>query len=242
MSVAHEKYVDYQNKRNSASVSADLRTTALLIIDMQEYFFNPESPFNRFEEAQTPGVGEYFYERVKTVAIPNLRRLLEFFRVRNALVMYTTIASESQDGLDLPPSLRAMNERARAQVGEAWIPARADPWARIVDSLSPNPNEIVINKTTYSCFASTGLDGILRNMGVETLVIGGVVTHRCVETTTRDATDIGYQVIMVDDGTATYSPEVQQATMLSLKGAYAYVRSTDESLAQFGGHGLAGSQ
>ncbi|MDP6341976.1 MAG: isochorismatase family cysteine hydrolase, partial [Alphaproteobacteria bacterium] len=86
------------------------------------------------------------------------------------------------------------------------------------------------NKTTYGAFASTGLDASLRNLGIETLVLGGVVTNRCVETTMRDATDRGYRVILVDDGTATFSPEMQAATTLSLQGAYGFVRQTDEVL------------
>lgn len=71
---------------------------------------------------------------------------------------------------------------------------------------------------------------MLRNLGIETLVIGGVVTNRCVETTARDATDRGYQVILVNDGTATYSQELQDMTMHSLMGSYGFVRTTDELL------------
>ena len=80
-------------------------------------------------------------------------------------------------------------------------------------------------------FASTGLDGTLRNLGIETLVIGGVVTNRCVETTARDATDRGYRVILVDDGTAAFSQELQDMTMLSLMVSHGFVRATEEILA-----------
>ena len=90
---------------------------------------------------------------------------------------------------------------------------------------------MIINKTTYSSFASTGLDGTLRNLGIETLVIGGVVTNVCVETTARDAADKGYQVILVDDASGAHSPEQQEATMLSLQGSYGYVGMTDDVLA-----------
>jgi nicotinamidase-related amidase len=70
----------------------------------------------------------------------------------------------------------------------------------------------------------------LRNLGIKTLILGGVVTNRCVETTMRDGTDRGYRVILVDDGSATYSQEMQDATTLSLQGAYGFVRQTDEVL------------
>ena len=51
-----------------------------------------------------------------------------------------------------------MNDQARAQIGEPALPARTDPWARMVEVLEPLADEIVINKTTYGAFASTGLD------------------------------------------------------------------------------------
>jgi nicotinamidase-related amidase len=61
------------------------------------------------------------------------------------------------------------------------------------------------------------------------------VTNRCVETTARDATDRGYQVVTVDDATATFSPELQEMTMHSLMVSYGFVRTTDEMLSLLGG-------
>ena len=231
MSVAHDKFIASQQQLNAVPVQVDPQTTALLIIDMQEYFLNPASPLGRFGEKRRPGLRHYFLEQAATVVLPNLRRLLECFRTQHLRVMHATAASELPDGQDWIPTLHQTNTVAREQIGEAVFPARTDPWARIVAPLTPRPEEVVINKTTYSAFTATSLDGLLRNLHIETLVLGGVVTNRCVETTARDATDRGYQVIVLGDATATYSPELQEATLLSLQGAYGYVRTTDEVLA-----------
>jgi nicotinamidase-related amidase len=228
--MAHEKFIASQRQLNAAPIKIEPQTTALVIIDMQEYFLNPASPLCRFGERRMPGLRAYFLEQVDTVVLPNLRRLLEFFRTHHLRVIHTTAASELPDGQDWIPTLHRTNVVAREQIGEAVFPARTDPWARIVEPLTPHSEEVIINKTTYSAFTATSLDGLLRNLHIETLVLGGVVTNRCVETTARDATDRGYQVIVLDDASATYSPEMQEATMLSLQGAYGYVRKTAEVL------------
>ena len=230
MTAAHERYLAAQGQLNAAPIDVDLESTALLVIDMQEYFLNPQSAFSRLMERRASGLGDYFQDRWKSLVEPNLKRLLDFFRTEKQRVIFTTVASECRDGSDWAPAFKRMNAEARERIGEPALPARSDPWARIVAALEPTEDEVVINKTTYGAFASTGLDASLRNLGIETLVLGGVVTNRCVETTMRDATDRGYRVILVDDGTATFSPEMQAATTLSLQGAYGFVRQTDEVL------------
>src|SRR6185503_8216593 len=97
MSTAHEKYTALQRHRNAGPLALDPRTTALVIIDMQEYFVNPASPFSRASEAIVPGVLSHFQERGRGVVEPSLRRLLDFFRARGLRVVYTTVASELPD-------------------------------------------------------------------------------------------------------------------------------------------------
>ena len=227
---AHQKYLAAQSKLNSMPIKLDISATAFLVIDMQEYFINPQSPFSRNIERRTTGLGDYLQDRSKTLVEPNLKSLLDRFRANQQRVIFTTIASESPDGADWAPAFKRMNVESQEQIGEPAMPAKSDPWARIVEPLEPSDNELVINKTTYGAFASTGLDSTLRNLGIETLVLGGVVTNRCVETTMRDATDRGYRVILVDDGSATFSQEMQDATTLSLQGAYGFVRQTNDIL------------
>ena len=230
MTTANERFIAAQTKLNAAPIEIDLASTALLIIDMQEYFVNPQSPFSRMLERRTSGLGDYFQARAKDMVEPNLKRLLDHFRAEGQRVIFTTVASECEDGSDWAPAFKRMNAESQKGIGETALPARTDPWARMVEALEPMPGEVVINKTTFGAFASTGLDATLRNLGIQTLILGGVVTNRCVETTMRDATDRGYRVILVDDGSATYSQEMQDAATLSLQGAYGFVRQTDEVL------------
>jgi nicotinamidase-related amidase len=231
MSLAHEKYLELQRVRNAAPITLDPHRTALVIIDMQEYFLHPDSPLSRACDAQVPGVLHYFQEHGRAVAEPTLQRLLGVFRTHGMRVVYTTVASELPDGADLMPIFRERNAMAHAAMQEPYIPHTANAWARIVPSLTPQPNELVINKTTYGTFTSTGLDRALRNLGIDTLVIGGVVTNVCVETTARDAADHGYTVVVVDDACAAFSPEIHEAALVSFQGPFGRVRRADEVIA-----------
>jgi nicotinamidase-related amidase len=74
-------------------------------------------------------------------------------------------------------------------------------------------------------------------VGITSLVIGGVLTNVCVEATARDAADLGYDVVLLEDGSAAYSPEIHESTLLSFGSYFGRVRSADEVLAQLNGGG-----
>jgi nicotinamidase-related amidase len=241
MSSAHDKYMALQRRRNATPLALNPQSTALVIVDMQEYFLNPASPYSRDCESAVPGVLGYFQERGRGVVEPSLRRLLDFFRAHGLRIVYATLASELPDGSDLMPILQRRNASSRAALGEVAFPPRADVWARIVAALQPEPGELVVNKTTYGTFNSTGLDHALRSLGITSLVIGGVVTNVCVETTARDAADRGYEVLLLDDGCAALSPEIHEATLLSFGTYFGRVRRTDEVLALLNGREVSRS-
>ena len=230
MSLAHDKYVASQQKRNALPIDINPDTSALLIVDMQEYFINPASPFSQNVAHRMPGLCDHMQERARTVVEPALQRLLDCFRTHGLVVIYTTVASERADGRDLAPQFQRSNTAAQQLIGAAHFPPRDDVWARIVEPLTPRPDELIINKTTRSTFMSTGLERTLRHLGIETLVIGGVATNVCVEATARDAVDLGYQVIMVEDACATFSPESHEAALLNFQG-FGRVRSAGEVIA-----------
>ena len=235
MSEAHEKYIKLQRLRNVAPDRLDPAVTALVIVDMQNYFVDPDSPLSRMAESQVPGVLSWYHERSRDVVEPALRGLLASFRERGAPVVFTTVASEREDGRDLMPIFQGRNAAARERQLPHFIPHQNDEWAQIVPGLAPAADELIVNKTTYGTFTSTGLDRTLRHLGVTTIVIGGVVTNVCVETTARDAADLGYEVIMVSDGCAAYSAEIQEATMLSFMGPFGAVLDAKEVSALFDG-------
>ncbi len=88
-----------------------------------------------------------------------------------------------------------------------------------------------MNKTSSGAFNSTSIERTLLNIGIDGLVITGVVTHACVETTARDAADRGFKCILVDDACATFSQDVHDATMKAFAIHYGRVATTDEVLA-----------
>ena len=127
MSLAHDTYVASQQQRNAVPIEINPLTSALLIIDMQEYFLHPESPFSRTLSQRIPGLCDYMQERARTVVEPALRCLLERFRVHGLAVIYTTVASERADGRDLAPRFQRSNAVAQQLVGAAHFPPGAMP-------------------------------------------------------------------------------------------------------------------
>jgi nicotinamidase-related amidase len=104
----------------------------------------------------------------------------------------------------------------------------------IIRALAPKPDEIVLNKVTRSAFSSTGLDQILRNLGVAGLVMAGTTTNACVGLTACDAGDRGYKVVIVEDATAAPTPVLQEATLLNFAFLFGHVRTTEQVLAELG--------
>lgn len=89
---------------------------------------------------------------------------------------------------------------------------RAGSWgAQIVDELTPTTDDVVLDRTRMSVFNGTGIDSMLRNLRVETLIVVGAWTNMAVEHTVRDAADHGYRVTLVEDATSSLSAEWQHA-------------------------------
>ena len=98
-----------------------------------------------------------------------------------------------------------------------------------MEEVAPQGDEIVINKTASGVFSSTNLHYVLKNLGIEALFVTGVYTNECVETTVRDACDLGYLVSLVDDGCTTVTSELHEASLKTLRNRYCRVISTDEA-------------
>ena len=100
----------------------------------------------------------------------------------------------------------------------------------VIEALAPRAGELVIDKNTSSALNSTGIEGLLRNLGVETLVLAGMATDMCVETTARDAADRGLNVIVVEDATATFFEHHHRAALSGFARVFGQVWSTAEVL------------
>ena len=155
-----------------------------------------------------PGYTENLLGRVENLVLPNLKKLIERFRAFQGKVFWTTLASELPDGSDLSAPMKRLNQVASQKELGAGIPWKMEDWAGFLPQLAPSAEEMVINKTTFGAFASTGLGGLLAAQGITTLIIGGIVTNVCVEATAREAVDRGLEVVLVEDACGGYSPEV----------------------------------
>lgn len=196
-------------------------STALLVIDMQYGDAHPDHGLLREMRERGDRGYEYYIGQVESVVIPNIRRLLEAFRAGGYEVIHTRIASLTADGRDRSPEHKRLAMHFPPNSKEA----------EILPEVAPVGDEIVLSKTCGGVFNGTNLPYILRNLEVRTLVIVGVVASGCVEGAVRDAADLGYAVVSVNDATASWSPEMYHASMRAVGEIFSKVKSTDEVIA-----------
>lgn len=208
----------------------DPKSTALLVIDMQRYFLQPAYPFGSFITGMNPEGAEYYYRRVNELVVPNTRRLLELFRSRGAHIVFTEFGSERHDGLDMTGWARRHNDMARGTLGSPVYPPFEDESCRVDDRLHPEAGELIVQKTTSGPLNSTRLDHTLRVLGVDTVVVGGVVTDVCVAQTTREFGDRNFDAIVVSDACATFDDQTQEVTLTTIANTFGFVASTNEVL------------
>jgi nicotinamidase-related amidase len=198
--------------------------TALLCIDLQ--YLDAAPGHGVFADVETSGVPfeaqEYYFDRLERVVLPNVRRLQEAFREAELEVIHTRIQSLTPDGRDRSPGHKRLGLHAPPGSKEA----------EFLESVAPRPHEIVIDKTASGVFNCTNLSYVLRNLGISALFVTGVYSNECVSTAIRDACDLGYFVTLISDGCATVTPELQHATITTLRDRYARVLSTDQALSE----------
>lgn len=190
---------------------------ALLVIDMQYHDASPDHGLNLAWNRIAPGSMDYYNERLRATTVPAIQRLLVDFRQRELPVVHLVIGSPYRDLRDCPPRFRewARNLEREAGIEDLWWSGNPD--FRILEELTPQEDETVVRKTTNGAFNGSRLHDVLANMGVDTLVITGVVTSACVETTARDAADRGYHCVLVDEATADYDPDMHDATLRAFR-------------------------
>jgi len=174
---------------------------ALLVIDMQRYFCDEKS------DSCVPGIKK---------VITNIRRLIKCFKERNRPIIFTRhIDSRRKNNL--------MLKWWRENITED------NPMSVIIDVLDTKAGRIII-KEQYDAFLYTELERILKTAGVGQVVISGVLTNLCCETTARSAFMRGFEVYFCIDATATYTREMHKATLLNLGYGFATLLTTDDIL------------
>lgn len=183
------------------------RSTALLVIDMQHDFMSPGG------WAHAMGLDL----SLLAPTVPVIASLLDCFRAAGAPVIFTR-EGYRPDLADLPPHKRG---RFAPSVGDAGPMGRymitGEHCNDIIPELAPRTDELVIDKPGAGSFYATLLDHILRLRGITHLVVTGVTTDVCVHTTIREGNDRGYQCLLVEDATESYTPEFTKAVIAMMR-------------------------
>ncbi|HCO14164.1 MAG TPA: hypothetical protein DIT46_08255 [Gemmatimonadetes bacterium] len=221
----------YQKFAPELRFELDSQQCALVIIDAQRKAFDPHATrgMGKTLPERYPDLAEPYFASLENTVMPNLVSLLEFFRTHDLPVIYTTAGPLLASGEDLPYSFRVQYKSAHGMDNESGIHTGTPEYA-IVDELRPRPEEPVINKVTRSAFIGTGLANMLRNMGVNQVLLGGVATHACVESTGRSASDLGFQVVVVEDACLSQFPLLHDATLVNFLMSMGRVITTHDVL------------
>ena len=205
----------------SREVPIDPGHAALLIIDVQNYCAHPDCAGSRKLDAQQRS---HLFGSLRATVIPNLRLLLSACRHVRIEVVYAVVENMTRDGRD-----RSLDYKI------SGIDVRPGSWdAQVLDEIAPTEDEMVFRKTSSSVFVSTNIDFVLRNLGVHSLIVAGMMTDQCVESAVRDACDLGYLVTLVTDACTTDSAERHEQSLLGIRG-YCRQRTTEELLTEIAG-------
>lgn len=207
----------------------DPATTALMCIDFQRDFMEPK------------GFGESLGNDVSTLrqAIEPTRAVLDAFRSRGWTVIHTREGHRDDLGDLFPakknrgkPTLRIGDE---GPMGRLLV--RGSAGHEIIPELAPIAGETVIDKPGKGSFYSTDLETVLRAAGITHLIVTGVTTEVCVQTTVREANDRGFECLILSDCTGSYFPEFHQSALDMFKaqgGIVGWVSTSSDLLRSLG--------
>lgn len=200
------KWLQHIAPNNTHTMQLNREKAALLVVDMQKFFLDPASP------SFTCG---------GLAILPNLRSLIHVFRQAGRPVIFT----------------RHVHNPDRSDAGiMAWwwkgMCLEGSPESEIHPELAPLNSEKVIFKHRYSAFYNTDLETVLRVLKIEDIVISGIMTNMCCESTARDAYYRDYRVFFLSDGTGSVTEEMHLASLVNLAFGFAWVTNVDTIITQ----------
>ncbi len=155
---------------------------------------------------------QHYFQGLIAPILDNVLSLIHACRTAQVKIVFTrhgVLDPENDGGM-----LTTWWDDLILQGSEAW---------QLEKELKPNSSDLIIDKNRYSAFQGTELDDWLRKNGVEDLIISGVMTNLCCETTARDAFGHDYRVFFVADATATINEELHLATLKNLAYGFSYI-------------------
>jgi nicotinamidase-related amidase len=194
---------------NEHEMRLNAARSALLVIDMQQFFLETASPS---------------YICGGAAILPTLKRMITAFRSAGRPVIFTRHVHHPND---LDTGIMGWWWEGKCLEGS--------PESEIHPELVPMSGEKVVFKHRYSAFYNTDLETVLRCLKVEDIVVSGIMTNMCCESTARDAYYRDYRVFVPADGTGTISEEMHLASLLNLAFGFAFVTTSDTIMAQLNG-------
>jgi ureidoacrylate peracid hydrolase len=193
----------------------DPKHAAVIVVDVQNDFCHPDSPLAK--DGRDLSAAQ--------AMAPRLVRLIEDARKAGVPVIFIQMINT-----DATTSEVALEQRLRSR-------PHADPsdyickegsWGAGFYRVSPLPGEVIVKKNRYSAFVDTNLDLVLRSMGIKTLIMTGVATNVCVESTARDGFMRDYYIVFAGDCSACYWPERHDATLENIAATFGVVADAEE--------------
>jgi len=185
---------------NQHEMRLNAAASALLVVDMQQFFLDASSP-----TFTCGGVA----------ILPTVKRLVDAFRRSDRPVIFTRHVHHPGD---LDSGIMGWWWEGRCIEGS--------PESEIHPDLTPRPGEKVVLKHRYSAFYNTDLETVLRCLKIEDIVVSGLMTNMCCESTARDAYYRDYRVFFLADGTGSISEDMHLASLLNLAFGFAYVTTS----------------
>ena len=188
----------------------------LIVVDMQNGFVSKGGSYDLL------GMNTSDYQKI----IPKLKELIAFCRSKDIPIFYTEAVREPS-GIDLLTRIHRLLPLAREERLKVPICVRGTWDAQTVDEIKPTENDHIVIKRRDSAFQDTELRVWLQSEGINTLVFCGVDTSICVETSLRDAFNIGYDILLVADATASGIRKHYETTLERVRDYYGLVVSVE---------------
>lgn len=191
---------------------------ALVVIDVQNGFVSKGGSYDLL------GMDTSNYRQV----IPRIRELIELCRENSIPVFYTQAVRESS-GIDLLTRTHKILPKSREErIMKKPICVRGTWDADIVAEVAPRPGDHVVIKRRDSAFHDTEIKVWLSSLGIDTLIFSGIDTSICVETSLRDAFNLGYDVVLIADATISSNRKHYESTIDNIKDYYGLVMNLSE--------------
>ena len=191
---------------------------ALIVIDVQNGFVSKGGSYDLLKMDTSN------YRAV----IPVIKELIEISRAAGIPVFYTQAVRESS-GIDLLTKTHKILPKSREErIMRKPICVRGTWDAGIVDDIKPAARDHIVIKRRDSAFHDTEINVWLKSLGIDTLIFSGIDTSICVETSLREAFNIGYDIILISDATASSNRKHYESTLDNVRGYYGLVMELKE--------------